>query len=821
MFRNLHSVLLVETAMVFSHQSYTRFNLLSVVSALLFSFTIVSIQAHAIEKLSMGSATSLFVENKGQITDQFGRPNHDVRFLIERLGLNIQLRSNGFSYDSYVTTSSINVHRIDVDLLGANPNPLITASGASSDYQNYYTRATQQVHGDRGATEVRGYATVTYHNVWPGVDMEWFLDANGQPEYQFIVRPGGDVASIQLKYRGANSTELLADAVVLQVEHGPIRETLPRSYVLERGGNIDVRYRALGNDVYGFTMPLADVAMGETLVIDPMPRIAWATYIGGDGRDGASSVATLTDGSVIVAGQTRSANRIATAGSFRTTIEPENWDGFVVAFDNKGQKMWGTYFGGDAWDVAMAVAVSDNGDIFLTGWSDSQTGIATAGSHKPMNDGTRDGFLCRFTSTGQRLWGSFVGGEGWDVSNDVAITPEGNVVVVGWTKSLQGIASESSFQQQYGGSECDAFLAVYSPDGIRQWGTYYGGAGWDVANAVAVSPLGDIIVVGWTDSKSVVVATDGHQQSPGGQQDGFVARFLGDGRLRWGSFYGGSNEDQITDVTVTKSGHIVVVGQTKSTTDIATEGAHLQQLIGEGNSAFIASFERSGGRLWGTYYGGEGEDLALSVAMTPSDDIAVVGCTQSWTDISTDSSLQSAYGGGNWDGFAAIFGQAGQRTWGSYFGGDGADIIRSVDVASNGSVLLAGESGSASNVATENSHQSQLVGENDAFLAIVQISPSTNVNNESGNKTHAKIASLRPNPATGYTVVTTSATTDAVLIVVDVLGRVLVSQPIAAGETTTTISTSGLPSGSYYLRLEPVAGTGNVQAHTQALIVVP
>jgi len=438
-----------------------------------------------------------------------------------------------------------------------------------------------------------------------------------------------------------------------------------------------------------------------------------------------------------------------------------------------------------------------------------------------MNDGTRDGFLCRFTSTGQRLWGSFVGGEGWDVSNDVAITPEGNVVVVGWTKSLQGIASESSFQQQYGGSECDAFLAVYSPDGIRQWGTYYGGAGWDVANAVAVSPLGDIIVVGWTDSKSVVVATDGHQQSPGGQQDGFVARFLGDGRLRWGSFYGGSNEDQITDVTVTKSGHIVVVGQTKSTTDIATEGAHLQQLIGEGNSAFIASFERSGGRLWGTYYGGEGEDLALSVAMTPSDDIAVVGCTQSWTDISTDSSLQSAYGGGNWDGFAAIFGQAGQRTWGSYFGGDGADIIRSVDVASNGSVLLAGESGSASNVATENSHQSQLVGENDAFLAIVQISPSTNVNNESGNKTHAKIASLRPNPATGYTVVTTSATTDAVLIVVDVLGRVLVSQPIAAGETTTTISTSGLPSGSYYLRLEPVAGTGNVQAHTQALIVVP
>ena len=43
-----------------------------------------------------------YIENKGQICDQDGKPNRDVKYLIVRPGLNIQLRTNGFAYDSYV-----------------------------------------------------------------------------------------------------------------------------------------------------------------------------------------------------------------------------------------------------------------------------------------------------------------------------------------------------------------------------------------------------------------------------------------------------------------------------------------------------------------------------------------------------------------------------------------------------------------------------------------------------------------------------------------------------------------------------------------------
>ena len=50
------------------------------------------------------SATSVpggFVENKGRIHDQNFKPNPAVRFVLSASGMNVQLRADGFSYDTY------------------------------------------------------------------------------------------------------------------------------------------------------------------------------------------------------------------------------------------------------------------------------------------------------------------------------------------------------------------------------------------------------------------------------------------------------------------------------------------------------------------------------------------------------------------------------------------------------------------------------------------------------------------------------------------------------------------------------------------------
>ncbi len=825
---------------------------LSKAIALLCFFAVAHSTATAQHTLPTAStATSLYIENKGQIGDQHGKPNHDVRFLILRPGLNIQLRGNGFSYDSYTVDRcelpedtalrylpakfqdrpneeiTYRFHRVDVDLVGANPKPLITATGASSDYLNYYTHITQQVHGDKGATDVRGYARVTYHDVWPGVDMEWFIDDQQRPEYQFVIRPGGNVAAIQLRNRGAHGTRLDAAHLVLDVQHGPIRESLPRSYVQSTGSTVDVRYRALGGNVYGFTTPPIDIAMGETLVIDPMPELLWATYYGGGvgfgapGGDVGFALAVTPSGDIVLAGETYSRTAIATAGAHQATYGG-NSDAFVAVFTGMGTRLWGTYYGGSGDDRGGGVAVTSVGDIVLAGYTESPDAIATAGAHQATKGDLGDAFVAVFTGTGTRQWGTYFGGTGEDVCSALAVTPGGDIVLAGGTTSPDAIATAGAQQATHGGGRYDAFVAAFTGTGTRLWGTYYGGSGWDLGRAVAVTPGGDIVLAGDTGSESAIATAGAHQATNSGRADAFVAAFTGTGTRRWGTYFGGTDRDLGYALAVTPGGDIVLAGQTYCHQAIATTGGH-RATYGGGGDAFVAAFTGTGTRLWGTYYGGSLYDYGYALAVTPGGDIVLAGETISRDASATTGAHQATYGGGLGDAFVAAFTGTGSQRWGTFYGGSGEEMGLALAVTSGGNIVLAGTTNSTTAIATVGAHQATNSNGADAFVAVFrQDTASSIATDEPEIVPHMHtIAAISPNPASGHTVVTISATSDAVLSIVDVLGRVHINQPIAAGSTATTVSTHGLPSGSYYLRLEPVAGTGSVQAHTQALIVVP
>ncbi|HRD40352.1 MAG TPA: hypothetical protein PLC65_17115, partial [Bacteroidia bacterium] len=96
-----------------------------------------------------------FIENKGQIHDQDFKPNTEVKYLLNTPGMNIQLKTNSFSYDSYAVEqkksesnglngklhANINIyhfHRVDVEFIGANANPEIISEGVYPNFSNYY-----------------------------------------------------------------------------------------------------------------------------------------------------------------------------------------------------------------------------------------------------------------------------------------------------------------------------------------------------------------------------------------------------------------------------------------------------------------------------------------------------------------------------------------------------------------------------------------------------------------------------------------------------------------------------------------------------------
>lgn len=138
----------------------------------------------------------------------------------------------------------------------------------------------------------------------------------------------------------------------------------------------------------------------------------------------------------------------------------------------------------------------------------------------------------------------------------------------------------------------------------------------------------------------------------------------------WGTYYGGNHYDYGNSCATDDSGNVYLVGATESNNAnaIATSGGHDHNLSGTFDG-FLVKFDASGARIWGTYYGGIGEDVGGSCTTDALGNVYMVGRTESTTRIATSGVVQTTYGGGYRDAFLVKFDTSGIRLWGTYYGG--------------------------------------------------------------------------------------------------------------------------------------------------------
>jgi hypothetical protein len=174
---------------------------------------------------------------------------------------------------------------------------------------------------------------------------------------------------------------------------------------------------------------------------DPAGAILWGTYYGGTDWDHGYFCAVDPSGNVYLAGDTFSSSGIASGGHQNTQGSTFNYDAFLVKFDPAGVRLWGTYYGGTEPDFGASCAVDPSENVYLAGQTASTLGIAIGGHQTTHGGGSMDAFLVKFDPDGARLWGTYYGGINEDMGNSCAVDPSGNVYLSGETNSLSGIAS--------------------------------------------------------------------------------------------------------------------------------------------------------------------------------------------------------------------------------------------------------------------------------------------------------------------------------------------------------------------------------------------
>jgi hypothetical protein len=188
----------------------------------------------------------------------------------------------------------------------------------------------------------------------------------------------------------------------------------------------------------------------------------WATYYGGSSNDDfGNGIATDVGGNIIVTGETRSTNAIASVGAHQTIIGG-GWDPFIAKFNPSGVRQWATYYGGSFDDYGKGIAIDRSGNLIITGVTKSTNAIATVGVHQSVNGGGSDAFIAKFNTSGVRQWATYYGDSSEDFGHGIATDSIGNPIIVGQTTSINGIATTGAHQTIYGGGFADAFIAAFS-----------------------------------------------------------------------------------------------------------------------------------------------------------------------------------------------------------------------------------------------------------------------------------------------------------------------------------------------------------------------
>jgi gliding motility-associated-like protein len=646
-------------------------------------------------------------------------------------GMNLQLRSNGFSYDTYTVEdtghlkhihtqdpgrtkplkASLNrfhFHRVDISFSNANPHPRIVTEG-ELDYDFHFPNNIR----------ARSYQKVTYKEIYPFIDLV-FKAGSVNAEYDFVVRPGGDPRHIAMHFAGATKTELKENKIQILVERGNWNERIPASYSGSK--KIPVMYRKLTGDSYGFDVGTYDHK--KQLLIDPMPDLIWGTYLGGDLNEWGFAVTTDAAGNVYMGGSSDNPG-IATAGAFKSVLDGYS-DALLGKFTSDGKPLWITYFGGESEDLINGLAADHLNNIIAVGSTFSKTQIATPGSYKTTNttyfSGECTAFIAKFTSDGSLLWSTYYGGDSICQSSGVAIDNSNNIYIAAWTNCAVGIATPGAFQMAYGtgwGQDTgDGCVARFTPGGAIVWSTYYGGPNCDRFNGIAIDNAQNLYLSGITFSQSKIATPGSYQPAfGGGNADAFLVRFNLNGARQWATYYGGTRDDYSTCICTDKANNIYIGGLTFSLNAMSSPGT---QAFGGALDGFIGKFSPSGQRIWGTYTGGNNEEDLDAIGSDDNNNVYVSGYTISASGIATTGAYQTISPvGAYWTTYLLKYNSTGIKQWGTYYGingpyGEGEGFALAV---SGDYIYVTGETSNTENIATCDAYQKTWNNNQDAFLA--------------------------------------------------------------------------------------------------------
>jgi hypothetical protein len=416
------------------------------------------------------------------------------------------------------------------------------------------------------------------------------LEDNALPGVNLI----GSGSSFETSFVDVFVTKLTADGLnlVFSTYLGGVDREIPQNVELDALGNIIVGGRTSSPDFP--TANAADATYAgpiEDGFLAKLGRISgsliFSTFVGDvdafHPNEEIRGIVVDAANNIYVIGNTGAPNfsitDIITAPCV-AAAQPRSADVFIREYSPTGVLLFSTCFGGSSRDAGRNLGFDSSGNLFATGWTESNDFPTTPGVVQPLFVGETgnffgiDGWVSKLDINASPpiiLASTYLGGDGPEFLEGLGVDSFDNVVVSGGTSATDYPTTPGAYQTTYGGDNLtgavgDGVVTKLAPD-LTSFGfsTFLGGTGDDFAWGLKMDIEDRPYVTGPTSSPDFPVF-DPLQPGLSGPQDVFVTQLSADGSLlEFSTYLGGSGfENASNGITVLNPGNVFVTGNTDS-----------------------------------------------------------------------------------------------------------------------------------------------------------------------------------------------------------------------------------------------------------------
>ncbi len=355
--------------------------------------------------------------------------------------------------------------------------------------------------------------------------------------------------------------------------------------------------------------------------------------------------------------------------------------------------VWVKQMGGSSSDNGTAMAMDASGNVYTTGFFSQTVDFDPSdGTFNLTSNGEYDVFVTKLDAQGNFLWAKQIGGTNYDFPGNIAIDPNGNVLIGGSFRGTvdlnpgAGVFTVATPAQE-------AFLIKLNSDGEFIWAKNWGGNGSTAKNTVysiAFDSSANIIIGGsFEGSNDLNPGTGTFSVTPNGTGDAYILKLESGGEFEWALAFGGETNyytDAVKTMVVDGSDNIVISG--------TFYGNYSTFNLKDGGSFYI-KLDGTGKLIWSKQTTGiSGEVDSHSLKLDKAGNAYIIGKFGGTRDFDPGAGVFNiTCSSGYYDIFILKLDASGNFVWAKGFGGSaslGGDSGNSIVLDNKGYLYATG-----------------------------------------------------------------------------------------------------------------------------------